>query len=116
VAIKFETPEERAKRTGETRSVSDRAKAPTGQIVRKPEPSKLKEAWSALERHVDEPLVAAPPKKNSVRSAKEGEAKRAAPQSIRFPQEVLDHFGYKTAGWQKRINDVLIDFVRKSRP
>lgn len=45
----------------------------------------------------------------------EDKAKRAPPQSIRFPQEVLDHFGYKTSGWQKRINDVLTEYARTKR-
>ena len=102
MAIRFETPEERAKRIG--------------QIDQKQKPSKLKEAWSALERHVDEPLVVEPQKKSVVRSAKEEKAKRPKPDTIRFPQEVKDFFQKDGPGWQKRINEVLLDYARKNRP
>lgn len=45
----------------------------------------------------------------------ERKSKQPHPQTIRFPKEVLDHFGYKTPGWQKRINDVLTEYARTKR-
>lgn len=86
----------------------------SGQNVRKPEPSKLEKAWSALDRHVDKPLDVPAEKIERVRSAKDMKAKREAPISIRFPKEVLEYFQKDGPGWQRRINDVLLDYARKN--
>lgn len=40
--------------------------------------------------------------------------KRKAPDSIRFPEEVKAFFKKGGPGWQKRINEVLLDHVRRA--
>jgi uncharacterized protein (DUF4415 family) len=47
-----------------------------------------------------------------VRNMKRRKTKRPSPISFRLPQEVLDHFGKGTPGWQKRVVKVLLDFAR----
>lgn len=51
-----------------------------------------------------------PPVKKKV-----GKAKRKAPDSIRFPEEVKAFFKKDGPGWQKRINAVLLDYVQGHR-
>ena len=55
-----------------------------------------------------------PPKKEEPKPVSVRKTKQAHPQTIRFPQKVLDHFGYKTPGWQSRINDVLLKHAREN--
>ena len=102
MAIRFETPEERAKRIG--------------QIDRKAVIEKAVKQHERLRVLEKVPQMWDDENKNVVRSAKNGKAKRAKPDTIRFPQEVKDFFGKGTPGWQKRINEVLLDYARKNRP
>ena len=86
---------------------------PTGQIVQKPDP------WDvAVEEERNPPPKVKPlVEKNAPVSApvkaKKQKAKQKAPNSIRFPQEVLEFFKSDEPGWQRRINDALLEYVRQ---
>lgn len=61
----------------------------------------------------EKPPVHVQEKIEVVRSAKRLKTKQAPPNSIRFPQDVLDHFRWKEPGWQKRINDALLEIAHR---
>lgn len=43
---------------------------------------------------------------------KDKKAKQKKPDTIRFPQEVKEFFQKDGPGWQKRINEALLEYVR----
>lgn len=53
---------------------------------------------------------------SEAKPVKKRKTKQKPPTSIRFPQEVLDHFGYGTPGWQSRIVAVLLKTARDPSP
>ena len=68
------------------------------------EPSPDGKKWNALDR-LD-------PDGDKPANFKRRNKKQPPPNSIRFPKEVLDHFGYGTPGWQARINSALLEIAR----
>jgi len=50
--------------------------------------------------------------KRYVRNEQRRKIKRKPPISIRFPDEVVEHFKKDGPGWQGRISRVLLDYVR----
>lgn len=102
MGIKFESTEERLKRIG--------------QIVQKPsEKKKVARAGAKLTEALDTLMKLDPEKPKTLFHAPKV-TRQDYPVSIRFPAEVLEFFKKDGPGWQTRINEVLLEHVRKNRP
>lgn len=70
---------------------------------------KLKEAIEKIPRTDPLPIVTRDAPASS--RGRPGSGRKVV--SIRLDQEIIDHFQTSGDGWQKRVNDVLRDYVRK---
>lgn len=82
---------------------------PRGHIDQRPK-AELTERRSDPILHKRPPWEDDEPEAPTVR--KKSGAKQKRPDTIRFPQEVKDYFQKEGPGWQKRINEVLLEYVR----
>lgn len=84
---------------------------PEETAAKRPKPEAI-ERHERIMRKVSEALEVARALDALIQEDEPKKARQSNPQSIRFPQEVLDYFGYKTPGWNTRINQILLAYVR----
>lgn len=91
------------------RQCKNAPKEDSGQIDRDP----WDDPVERIEPKTEKAPVKKKPVKEPVMAEKKKKAKRAPPNAIRFPKEVLEYFRHGEPGWQTRINDALLKIARE---